>query len=74
MCAVGGASTRPDAADGRVVSDAPYVLPSFEKAEGVDYFVDRAGYERALAEGLRHAGRVYELEIFDGDNHVLRAH
>jgi dipeptidyl aminopeptidase/acylaminoacyl peptidase len=33
--------------DGRVLSDVPYDLPPFEKAEGVDYFVDRAGYERA---------------------------
>lgn len=37
----------PHPPDGRVLSDVPYELPPFEKAEGVDYFVDRAGYERA---------------------------
>jgi dipeptidyl aminopeptidase/acylaminoacyl peptidase len=37
----------PNAPDGTILSDAAYELPPFEKAEGVDYFADRAAYERA---------------------------
>jgi dipeptidyl aminopeptidase/acylaminoacyl peptidase len=39
---------------------------------GADTSVDPS-HARALAEKLRRAGAVYKLEIFDGDNHVLRA-
>lgn len=44
------AAQRADLPDGRVLGDEPYRLPPFEEAEGVDYFVDRAGYERAAGD------------------------
>src|SRR5687768_11990556 len=37
-------SVGPD--DGRVVSDEAATVPEFERAGGVDYFVDRDAYER----------------------------
>ena len=40
---------------------------------GADGSVDPS-HARALAEGLRRAGAEFELAVFDGDNHVLRAH
>lgn len=58
--------------NGTVVADVAYPLPSFDKAEGVDYFADRTEYERAArderfelrevwyaSEGLRVPAFVY---------------
>jgi dipeptidyl aminopeptidase/acylaminoacyl peptidase len=79
LAPLAGAASITSTADGRVLSDEAYDLPPFEKAEGVDYFADRAGYERAAADpafelrevwyssgGLRVPAFVYRPRAGDG--------